>query len=168
MEELVLVVPTIELKNEALQYKEEHFNHGDMQVHGSGGLAYYDDYEAWLEHIAEIKDSETHTSTFFTKRLSDNKLIGCVKIHQTLNDENRNGGHIAYGIRPSERGKGYGTKQLRLALEYVKQEGKKQVIVACDKDNVVSVKTAISCGGTLIKEFEENGVAKQHYFFDIG
>ena len=84
------------------------------------------------------------------------KLIGCVKIHHTLNAEFENGGHIAYGIRPSERGKGYATKQLKLALRFAKQIGLQQVVVACDKDNVASAKTAMSCGGVLIKEFKED------------
>ena len=166
-DELVLVVPTKEMKNEILQYKEEHFSLGDMQVHGSGGLAFYDDFEAWLGHIEKIKESDACTSTFFSKRPSDGKMIGCVKIHQALNDKNRSGGHIAYGIRPSERGKGYGTKQLKLALEFAKQEGMKEVIVACDKDNVASAKTAMSCGGILIGEFEEDGIEKQHYLIKL-
>lgn len=169
--ELALIVPSKELKEEALQYKEEHFAHGDRNVHGSGGLAYYDDYDAWLKHIDAIREMQTDadikTSTFFSRRLSDGKLIGCVKIHHTLNDELRNGGHVAYGIRPSERGKGYGTKQLKLVLEFAKREGMGQVIVACDKENVASAKTAMSCGGILLKEFNEDGIIKQHYFFEM-
>jgi|GEM_PF-2593993 predicted acetyltransferase len=50
-----------------------------------------------------------------------------------------------------------------LCLEYAKQLGLRQVVIACDKDNLASAKTAMSCGGILIKEFEENGVLKQHY-----
>ena len=163
--DLELIIPTIELKADAIRYKEEHFANGDMQVHGSGGLAYYDDYEAWLDHIGAIREAQT--STFFTKRLSDNKLIGCVKIHRVLTAEIESGGHIAYGIRPSERGKGYGTKQLGLALRFAEQIGLRQVIVACDKDNVASAGTAMSCGGFLTKEFEEDGVLKQHYIIDL-
>ncbi len=62
--------------------------------------------------------------------------------------------YIAYGIRPSERRKGYATKQLNLALRFAKQLGLQQVTVACDKDNVASAKTAMSCGGILTKEFK--------------
>ncbi len=169
--ELALIEPSEELKEDALRYKEEHFAYGDMQVHGSGGLAYYDDYDAWLKHIEDLRkaktDDDVRTSTFFTMRLSDRKLIGCVKIHHGLNRELENGGHIAYGIRPSERGKGYATKQLALALRFAKQLGLQQVIVACDKDNVASAKTAMSCGGILSKEFQEDGKTKQHYTFEL-
>ena len=167
--ELVLIAPSRELREEALQYKEEHFGYGDTQIHGSGGLAMTEDYDEWLEHIEDIREgAEIKTSTFFCKRLSDGKLIGCVKIHHSLNDEIRDGGHIAYGIRPSERGKGYGTKQLGLALEFAEKIGLKKVIVACDKDNVASAGTAMSCGGVLVKEFTEDGVEKQHYLIKLG
>ena len=43
--ELVLIVPSKEMQEDAIGYKEEHFAYGDMQVHGTGGLAYYDDYD---------------------------------------------------------------------------------------------------------------------------
>ena len=169
--ELVLVCPSTDMKEEILQYKEEHFASGDMQVHGSGGLAFYDNYDEWLSRIQSIREinreNPVQTSTFFSRRISDGKLIGCIKIHHALTEDLENGGHIAYGIRPSERGKGYGTQQLELCLEYAGQLKLKRVIIACDKDNTASAKTAMSCGGELVKEFEEDGILKQHYLIEL-
>ena len=169
--ELVLVCPSTDMKEEILQYKEEHFASGDMQVHGSGGLAFYDNYDEWLSRIQSIREinreNPVQTSTFFSRRISDGKLIGCIKIHHALTEDLENGGHIAYGIRPSERGKGYGTQQLELCLEYAGQLKLKRVIIACDKDNTASAKTAMSCGGKLVKEFEEDGILKQHYLIEL-
>ena len=170
-DELVLIKPSKELKEDALQYKEEHFAYGDMQVHGSGGLAYFDDYDAWLGHLDAMRNpkaaSDIKTSTFFSRRISDGKLIGCVKIHHALNSELESGGHIAYGIRPTERGKGYAAKQLKLVLDFARTIGMHRVIVACDKDNIASAGTAMSCGGILVEEFTEDGTIKQHYVFEI-
>ena len=169
--DLLLLMPSIGMKKKALEYKMEHFTSGDMQVHGSGGLAFYDDYDEWLSHINAIRvatsESPIQTSTFFSKRVSDGKLIGCIKIHHSLTEDIKNGGHIAYGIRPSERGKGYGKKQLQLGLEYAKQLHLEQVIISCDKDNIASAATAKSCGGILVSEFEEDGIVKQHYAIDL-
>lgn len=170
-DDLILVAPSEELKDEILDYKKEHFDFGDMQVHGSGGLAFYEDYDEWLGHIISIKTASQErpiqTSTFFSRRISDGKLIGCIKFHHSLTDDIKDGGHIAYGIRPSERGKGYGTKQLQLCLEYAKKNHLSQVIISCDKDNSASAATAISCGGKLVDEFEEDGVIKQHYTINL-
>ena len=170
-QELVLVYPTKDMEEQIFQYKKEHFDYGDMQVHGTGGLAYFDSFDEWLGHINTIRDlnpkTGERTSTFFSKRVSDGKLIGCIKIHHSLTDDIRSGGHIAYGIRPSERKKGYGKAQLKLGLEYARQIPLQQVIIACDKDNIASANTAMSCGGVLTREFEEEGVTKQHYVIDL-
>lgn len=169
--DLILVTPSVRMKTEAIEYKKEHFASGDMQVHGSGGLAFYDDYDEWLSHIDAIRISSSErpiqTSTFFSKRVSDGKLIGCIKIHHSLTEDIKNGGHIAYGIRPSERGNGYGKKQLQLGLEYAKQLHLEQVIISCDKDNIASAATAKSCGAVLVNEFEEDGIVKQHYAINL-
>ena len=135
--DLILVHPSKEIEEDAVKYKKEHFDYGDMQVHGSGGLAFFDDYDEWLDRVTLIREGDpqngVQTSTFFSKRLSDGKLIGCIKIHHSLTVDMKSGGHIAYGIRPSERGKGYGNKQLQLCLEYAREQHMRQVIIACDK-----------------------------------
>ena len=63
------------------------------------------------------------------------------------------------------------SKEMKKEILQYKEEhfkfGLQQVIVACDKDNVASAKTAMSCGGILVKEFTEDGVAKQHYLFEL-
>ena len=169
--ELTLVCPSKELEQEILRYKEEHFAFGDTQVHGTGGLAYYDDFDEWLNRIRSLRDNppenSVRTSTFFSRRVTDGKLIGCIKIHHTLTAELESGGHIAYGIRPSERRKGYGRQQLRLGLEFAKQLGLRQVIIACDQENAASAGTAMSCGGKLIREYIEDGIIRQHYCIDL-
>ena len=52
-------------------------------------------------------------------------------------------------------------------MEYAREQHMRQVIIACDKSNIASAKTAMSCGGILTKEFEEGGVWKQHYAIDL-
>ncbi len=169
--DLILIEPSEDMEELALDYKKEHFAFGDMQIHGSGGLAFYDDYREWLRHIDLIRTPSEkrpiQTNTFFSKRVSDGKLIGCIKIHHSLTDELESGGHIAYGIRPSERCKGYGKTQLQIGLAYAKRFNMDYVIIACDRDNAASASTAISCGGVLVKEFEEDGIIKQHYHIDL-
>ena len=75
--ELVLVSPSKDMEHEILQYKEEHFAFGDRQVHGSGGLAFYDSFDEWLNRIRFIREKSPEnivlTSTFFSRRVSDGK-----------------------------------------------------------------------------------------------
>ena len=67
---------------------------------------------------------------------------------------NKKYGDIGYGVRPSQRRKGYATQMLRYALEECKKQGLNKVIVACYKQNVGSAKTIMKNNGKLIKEDE--------------
>ena len=96
----------------------------------------------------------------------DSKIVGTINIRYKLNDYLlRIGGHIGYGIRPSERCKGYATKMLALALEKCRELGIDKALVTCDKDNLGSAKTIINNGGVLENEYtESDGNIVQRYW----
>ncbi len=87
----------------------------------------------------------------------NNKLIGLLNIRFDLTSDLKNKyGEIGYGVRPSERRKGYATKMLSYALSICKELGMKKVILGCYKDNIGSNKTIIKNGGILSREdFDE-------------
>ncbi len=168
MNELILCRPTKEMETKLLEYKEEYFRSGSTNVNGSSGLAYYDCFDEWLQFISSIegckRPNDVKISTFFSVRKKDNKIIGSLKIRHLMRDQAEEyGGHISYGVRPSERGKGYGKKQLHLALELARDMEITEVLIVCDKSNIASAKTAISCGGELHKEYIVDGTERQHY-----
>ncbi len=71
----------------------------------------------------------------------ENKILGAVNIRHSLTEHLFNaGGHIGYGIRPSERRKGYATKLLALSLEKTKELDITKVLVVCDAVNTASEK----------------------------
>ena len=59
------------------------------------------------------------------------------------------GGHIGYGIRPSERRKGYNKINLYLALKEAKKIGLDRVMIDCAAFNIASDKTIQAFGGIL-------------------
>ena len=78
------------------------------------------------------------------------------------------GGHVGYAIRPSERGKGYGTIQLRLVLEKAYEMGIKEVLVTCRENNIGSRKTMEKCVGhsdTLV-DSRYPGIKEYRYWID--
>lgn len=78
------------------------------------------------------------------------------------------GGHIGYGVRPSERRKGYASKMLRMALDKCKAMGIDQVLITCNKDNAASVKTIIANGGIYENELaEDNGNVVKRYWIEL-
>lgn len=159
MDNLILVKPTIDLKDQALDYRQEHFDNGEKIINGSALLDKMT-YEEWLEHLEKNSNPDTvskdwvDATTFFVVRTSDNKIVGMVDIRHRLNYFlSICGGHIGYSVRPSERRKGYGTQILKKALEYAKTININNVMLACYKENEGSRKIIEKCGGKLEKEF---------------
>ena len=113
----------------------------------------------WVEHSIKISNpricpsEHVVTSQFVCFRVSDNRLVGIIKLRHYLNDFlEKYVGHIGYSVRPSERGKGYGTWMLKSLLPFCKEIGLEQVLVCCEIGNVASRKTILSAGGVFEKE----------------
>jgi predicted acetyltransferase len=78
------------------------------------------------------------------------------------------GGHIGYGIRPSERRKGYATKLLALSLDKTKELGIQNVLVVCDEGNVASEKTILNNGGIPDTSYvEEDGNVVKRFWIQL-
>ncbi len=155
-----LVVPTLELKAKALDYRQEHFDNNEQIINGSELLDKISSYEEWLKRITNNSKVETVdpnwvlTDTFFAIREIDNKIIGIIDLRHTLNDFLKDSGNCGYSVRPSERKKGYATEMLRLLIEYAKKCDLKELHLSVERDNIPSVKTIIKNGGKLERSFE--------------
>ena len=159
MEHLKLEVPSIERKEEAIDYIQEHWNY-HSHVNGSGSLhKYVDRYEEWLQKLesdyAQLpSESKVPARTYFLVREEDNKIVGMINIRLALNDKlKKSGGHIGYGIRPTERNKGYNKINLYLGLKICQQYGLEEVLLDADIENVASWKTMEALGGKRVEEY---------------
>ena len=80
-----------------------------------------------------------------------------INIRLALNENLRKlGGHIGYGIRPTERRKGYNKINLYLGLKECQKYEIEEVLLTCNKDNLGSSKSMKALGGKLIKEIYED------------
>lgn len=97
------------------------------------------------------------------------EIVGAVNIRHRLSPRLLNsGGHIGYGIRPSERRKGYATALLALALDKTRELGLGKVLVVCDKGNTGSEKTILKNGGRLESEYaEEDGNVVRRFWIEL-
>lgn len=133
----------------------------------------YGDFGKLIEQLIQLRDEprqdekKVNSSTFWLAN-GDNRLIGVVNIRHRLNEGLLHiGGHIGYGIRPSERRKGHATELLRLALIKAKQLGISKALLTCDKDNIGSAMTIMNNGGVLDSEAVVNDVAIQRYWIEV-
>ena len=170
MERLYHVIPDESYRDQAIEYIEEHHRY-NSNINGSGGLDHYvHDYDAWLNRLEEYRhcqadENRVPAETYMLIRESDNRLIGMVNIRLSLNERlQRIGGHIGYGIRPTERGHGYNEINLYLALLHCHEHGLDVVYLDCDDDNIASYRTMEALGGVLINTWEdpEEGLCRRY------
>ncbi|MBI9009777.1 MAG: GNAT family N-acetyltransferase [Tenericutes bacterium] len=161
-------------EEQAKLYIKEHFEY-KSNINGSGGLSSYDDYDLWLdhklrEHFGEvIRIDHVSASTYFAINEED-KIVGMTNIRHYLNELLIvNGwGHIGYGVRPTERRKGYATEILRLALIECKKLGISEAMVGCLKENIASAKVITKNGGILSREFiDEDGLTESIFLIKV-
>ena len=159
MEKFYLEGPTIERKDGIIEYLDE-FVRYNSDLNGVGSLdKIYDGYtfEQALSRCLKMKDEQYARSvnrcpskTFLLIRDNDNKIVGTINIRWNLTKEILNfGGHIGYGIRPTERRKGYNKINLYLGLIEAKKVGLDKVMLDCSTTNIGSDKTIKSLGGIL-------------------
>ena len=156
------VFPCKEYEQKAIEYIQEFLDYSS-EINGVGGLRRFlkdSSYSEWLKKvqedidIANIPDDRIPAYTYFYIREEDDRIIGMINIRLVLNDFLRKeGGHVGYSIRPTERRKGYGTQMLSEALKFCGVLGLHEFIVTCGKKNVASAGVIKKCGGRLEAEF---------------
>lgn len=100
----------------------------------------------------------------------ENRIVGRVFIRHVLNDFLATvGGHIGYGVVPSERRKGYGTKMLHLALPIAASLGITRVLVTCDDGNTGSRKVIEKNGGVFegLVQDTSDMIVKRRYWIEL-
>ena len=151
--------PFIERKADIIEYLNE-FEAAGSEINGSGSLDRILSgwtFEQALERCLSMENKEYAKEagrcpgkTFLLIRENDRRIVGTVNVRWDLNEEMlRFGGHIGYGIRPSERRKGHNKINLYLALKEAKKIGLDRVMIDCSVSNIASDRTIQALGGIL-------------------
>ena len=91
-----------------------------------------------------------------------------INIRLRLNEQlKKAGGHIGYGIRPTERRKGYNKINLYLGLQVCNKYGIEEAFLYANKDNIASWKTMEALGGVLVEECLIKGVLQKKYSINV-
>lgn len=131
-EMITLVRPTIDMKEKALDYRQEHFRNGETIINGSELLDKTPSYEEWLESVTNNMSAETVnpewvvTDTFFAVDENE-RIVGIIDLRHTLNDFLKDFGNSGYSVRPSERRKGYAAEMLKQLLVVARNAGLKEL-----------------------------------------
>ncbi|MBP3041024.1 GNAT family N-acetyltransferase [Bacillaceae bacterium Marseille-Q3522] len=170
--EFTLVKPTKELEQQYEDYISE-WEQTKEKIVPSATKRHGKSYNEMMRDWEDQETEKVYALGFVPASLyflidSQKKIYGAVHIRHELNEKLINtGGHIGYGIRPSERKKGFATKMLSFALPIAKELGITRVLITCDKDNIASAKTILHNGGLMENEVAENGEIVQRYWINL-
>lgn len=178
MEKFYFEKPSSGRKEDIIGYLKEHAEAGSS-INGTGSLdrvlsgwTFEDALERCLqmeEKDYALKQGRCPGKTFLLIRENDNRLVGTINVRRDLNEAMlRFGGHIGYGIRPSERGKGYARVMLYMGLREALGLGLSSVMIGCSASNIPSDRTIRALGGVLERSGTdpEDGEVSNVYWID--
>ena len=170
---LLLSKPTLDLRDEYLTFYKEWQESGETMVPWviTRDPSNFGEMVRWLfnnEKGENLPTGWVSDSTYWLIN-EENRVLGAVNIRHELTERLlTSGGHIGYGIRPSERRKGYATKLLSLSLEKAKELGIQKALVVCDEANRGSLKTIVNNGGVPDTDFvEEDGNIVKRFWIEL-
>ena len=173
MDKIILVKPDLSYADEIIKYKEESLAESPV-INGSAGLDRFSSIEIWFEELKKRSCEDTvpkglvPSSTYLGVREKDNYIVGMIDIRHYLNEYlTQVGGHIGYGVRKTERNKGYAKQMLKLALEKCKELKIKKVLITCDEDNIASEKVILSANAKLEDIRNVDGENKKRFWIDL-
>ena len=173
MDKIILVKPDLSYTDEIIKYKEESLKESPI-INGSAGLDRFSSIEIWFEELKKRSCEDTvpkglvPSSTYLGVREKDNYIVGMIDIRHYLNEYlTQVGGHIGYGVRKTERNKGYAKQMLKLALEKCKELKIKRVLITCDEDNIASEKVILSANAKLEDIRNIDGENKKRFWIDL-
>lgn len=174
-----LVAPSIEYKDSFIEAVKEYradtsFPLMHRRYHDLSLEELQDHFDEYVEKVRSWDRGENLPQGFVPARefwlVENGTFIGSVNIRHMLNENLlRLGGHIGYEIRPSMRGKGYGSEALKLALPKAKELGIERALLTCDATNVGSRKIIEKNGGVLENQVPnpETGVDKLRFWIAL-
>lgn len=151
--ELKLILPSAEWADEIADFRREFLASGSS-MDGQGPLARMADPLEWIAWSHAQQKRETcaaglvPATQFLYVDEQAHHLAGMIQVRHELNDYlARFGGHIGYSVRPGDRRRGYGTRQLKAVLPYCWSLGLDRILITCRRGNIGSEKIILACGG---------------------
>ena len=179
MEKFYLEKPSMKRKDEIIEYVNERVKY-ESDINGIELLCKILEgytFEQTLERCLNMENEEyvrkfgrCQIKTFLLVRENDNKIVGAINVRWNLSEEMLQfGGNIGYGIRPTERQKGYNKINLYLGLIEAKKVGLDKVKLDCEVSNLASNKTIRALDGTLERTEVDplDGILTNVYCFDV-
>lgn len=170
--EFKLVELTKDLKQQFMDYIKEWHQNNQQPIPSATSLSDRS-FEELLDNLDFEKSDGVYEkglvpATLYCLVDNNNRIYGCIHVRHELNDFLTNfGGHVGYGVRPSERGKGIAVTMFDMLRPRLKELRINKALLTCDKTNIASAKTIVKCGGRLENEVPKEDGITQRYWIEI-
>ena len=132
-------------------------------------------FEDWMDDLEKNKYEENLPELYSPHTLylainDNNKIVGAIGIRwKQVPVLMTYGGLIGYSIRPSQRGKGYATEMLKLALEKFKNTDIENILITCKDFNIPSKKVIEKNNGIYENSYynKDDGFTYLRYWIKI-
>jgi predicted acetyltransferase len=174
-EKLELVLPDLSLREDFLEMCREYLVHGNPHERMLFGRA-LSDFAGYVQQCRndsagiDLELDQVPQTTFWLVRDGE-RIVAMSRLRHELTPHLlHEGGHIGYGTRPSERGRGYGKIICAKTLIEAREAGIDPVLITCDDGNVASAKIIEANGGVLENTViaRENGRPRRRYWVHVG
>ncbi len=153
---MLVLISALDVSYESLlDYYNDFNNSNDINSHALTLIK--DSYKKYIHWIKTYEVTEDTNMCFLVDTNNINHLIGYGSIENSsildYHKTHLNKGAISYGVRPSEREKGYGNVILDLLIKECNKLGIPEICVSCLEENIKSRKMIESHNGKLEKRF---------------
>lgn len=132
-------------------------------------------FDDWMDDLEKNKYEknlpETYSPHTLYLAINDNEqIVGAIGIRwKQVPVLMTYGGLIGYSIRPSQRGKGYASEMLKLALKKFKSTNIEKILITCKDFNIASKKVIEKNGGIFENTYsnDEDGYIYMRYWIKI-
>ncbi|WP_436862346.1 GNAT family N-acetyltransferase [Staphylococcus caeli] len=150
-------------------YMREWIDHDEKIVPEITNITKYNDFDELVHVLADNKSHDAFVDNTTLFLIYDDEIIGAANIRHNLNEKLKTiGGHVGYGVRKSQRGKGFGNKILKKSLDYLSRIGVQEALVTCEVDNKASAAVIEHNGGEEIESSTlEDGTVVRRFQIEI-
>ncbi|WP_052070672.1 GNAT family N-acetyltransferase [Rhodococcoides fascians] len=142
-----LVVPSADL---AAAWRDAHAEWGPGFHEDGFGLTADDDVDSAQGFSDWVDWLRRDSLCTYRWIVEGRRVVGGIAVRHGSAAEIERLGHLGYGVRPSDRGRGVATRALADMLKVAAEIGFSELTAVCEVDNRASVATLEGAGGELL------------------
>jgi RimJ/RimL family protein N-acetyltransferase len=130
----------------------------------NGGPGTKESVRRHIEHVKQLWQNGGPIFTFAVRLLAEDTLVGTIDVQLRQDAYRPDQANLAYGLYPTWRGRGFATRAVRLALEFLRPEATvHSALIRANPGNVASAAVAVRAGFKLAKPAAETGDGHDWY-----